>query len=196
MHTTLAPTITHRVLPRANALLRDGLLILVGSLIVAALAQVRIPLAFTPVPITGQTFAVLLVGAALGARRGAACLLLYLGQGLAGLPVFTSGGHGLAHLAGPTGGYLIGFVAAAAIVGALCERGLDRRWETALLPFLAGEAVIYLFALPWLALFVGASAALSKGLLPFLAGDLIKLSLAALLLPSTWRLLKSKGIGD
>jgi biotin transport system substrate-specific component len=194
MYTTLAPTLTHRVLPRANALLRDGQLILAGSLVVAALAQVRIPLAFTPVPITGQTFAVLLVGAALGARRGAASLLVYLGQGLAGLPVFNSGGHGLAHLSGPTGGYLIGFIAAAYLVGALCERGLERRWGTALLPFLAGEAVIYLFGLPWLALFVGFPSALSLGLLPFLAGDVIKLVLAALLLPAAWKLLKSKGI--
>jgi biotin transport system substrate-specific component len=182
-------------LPRTHALLREGLLILAGSLVVALLAQVRIPLAFTPVPITGQTLAVLLVGAALGARRGAASLLVYLSQGLAGLPVFTSGGHGLAHLAGPTGGYLIGFIAAAFVVGALCERGLERRWETALLPFLAGEAVIYLFGLPWLALFVGAPSALSLGLLPFLVGDLIKLTLAALLLPSAWRLPQSRGIG-
>jgi len=99
------------------SLLTDALLVVAGSLFVAALAQVSLPLPFTPVPITGQTFAVLLVGAVLGARRGAASLVLYLLEGSLGLPVFANGTNGLARLLGPTGGYLIGFVAAAWIVG-------------------------------------------------------------------------------
>jgi biotin transport system substrate-specific component len=154
---------------------------------VAALAQVRLPLPFTPVPLTGQTFAVLLVGAALGSRRGAAALALYLVEGLLGLPVFTGWGSGLGHLVGPTGGYLVGFIAAAFTVGWLCERKLDRRWSTALLPFLVGEVLIYLFGVPWLAVFVGSQRALAAGFWPFILGDAIKLILAALALPAAWR---------
>lgn len=194
MENTLALTITHRYWPRANGLLRDILLIGAGSFLVAALAQVRIPLPFTPVPLTGQTFAVLLVGAALGSRRGAASLALYLSAGLLGLPVFTGLGSGLAHLAGPTGGYLLGFIVAAYVVGWLCERPmpftanrLDRRWRTALFPFLVGEILIYLCGLPWLASFIGSDQALAAGLFPFIPGDIVKLLLAALVLPTSWR---------
>ena len=187
METTLVLALTHRYWPRANALVRDLLLVIGGSLLVAALAQVRIPLSFTPVPLTGQTFAVLLVGAVLGSRRGAAALALYTLGGLAGLPVFTGWGGGLAHLAGPTGGYLLGFVAAAFTVGWMCELKLDRRWSTALLPFLVGEAIIYLFGVPWLAVFVGTQRALAAGLYPFLMGDVAKLLLAALTLPMAWK---------
>jgi biotin transport system substrate-specific component len=167
---------------------RDVLLVVGGSLLVAALAQVRIPLPFTPVPVTGQTLAVLVVGAALGARKGAASLLLYLLAGFAGLPVFHGGTSGAAVLLGPTGGYLIGFVAAAWLVGALAARGLDRRIPTALLAFLAGEVVIYLFGVAWLSLFLGFKGAIIGGLLPFLIGDAIKLAAAALLLPAAWRI--------
>jgi biotin transport system substrate-specific component len=187
METTLVLALTHRYWPRANALARDLLLVTGGSLLVAALAQVRIPLSFTPVPFTGQTFAVLLVGAALGSRRGAAALAVYMLGGLAGFPVFTGGGSGLAHLAGPTGGYLVGFVAAAYAVGWLCELKLERRWSTALLPFLVGEALIYLFGVLWLAVFVGSQRALAAGLYPFLLGDIAKLLLAALALPMAWK---------
>lgn len=194
MENTLALTITHRYWPRANGLLRDILLIGAGSFLVAALAQVRIPLPFTPVPLTGQTFAVLLVGAALGSRRGAASLALYLSAGLLGLPVFTGLRSGLAHFAGPTGGYLLGFIVAAYVVGWLCERPmpftanrLDRRWRTALFPFLVGEILIYLCGLPWLASFIGSDQALAAGLFPFIPGDIVKLLLAALVLPTSWR---------
>ncbi len=194
MENTLALTITHRYWPRANGLLRDILLIGTGSFLVAALAQVRVPLPFTPVPLTGQTFAVLLVGAALGSRRGAASLALYLSAGLLGLPVFTGLGSGLAHFAGPTGGYLLGFIVAAYVVGWLCERPmpftanrLDRRWRTALFPFLVGEILIYLCGLPWLASFIGSDQALAAGLFPFIPGDIVKLLLAALVLPTSWR---------
>lgn len=197
METTLVLALTYRYWPRANALVRDLLFVISGSLLVAALAQVQIPLAFTPVPLTGQTFAVLLVGAALGSRRGAAALALYTLEGLAGLPVFTGWGSGLTHLAGPTGGYLVGFVAAAFAVGWLCELKLDRRWNTALLPFLVGEVIIYLFGVPWLALFVGSQRALAAGLYPFLLGDVVKLLLAALALPMAWKYaLPSLGVQD
>ena len=190
MNTTLAPTLLARALPRVDRRVRDLLLIVVGSLFVAALAQVRIPLPFTPVPLTGQTFAVLLVGAALGAKRGAASLGLYLLMGITGLPVFAGGASGLAYLTGPTGGYLVGFVVAAALVGLLATRGLDRRIPSALLAFLAGEVVIYLFGVAWLSVYLGVQRAIAAGLLLFLVGDAIKLAAAALALPAAWKLAK------
>ena len=167
---------------------REALLILSGSLLVALASQVAIPLPFSPVPVTGQTFAVLLVGATLGSRRGALSVLAYLVGGALWLPVFGGGAAGPARLIGPTGGYLLGFVAAAWIIGWLCERSWGRRVRTAVLAMLAGNAVIYLFGLPWLAVFVGADRVLVQGLFPFLIGDLIKLVLAALALSSGWKL--------
>jgi biotin transport system substrate-specific component len=153
------------------------------------MAQVRIPLPFTPVPITGQTFAVLLVGASLGSRRGAASLALYILMGTLGLPFFAGGASGLPALLGPTGGYLVGFIGAAFVVGYLAERRLDRKIRSVWLVFLAGELVIYLFGLPWLSLFVGIHKVLIAGLLPFLPGDILKLVAATLAVPSLWKLL-------
>lgn len=188
--TTLAPTLTTRFLPAVDQKLRDLLLITAGALLVALLAQVRIPLPFTPVPLTGQTFAVLLVGAALGARRGLASLSLYTLIGALGLPVFAGGAAGLAYASGPTGGYLAGFIVAAFVVGLLAERGLERSIRTSILPFLAGTLVIYLFGAGWLAVLFGLEKALELGVTPFLLGDAIKLALAALALPAAWKLVK------
>ncbi len=185
---TLALSLTERA--RRQSALADGLLIVGGALLVAVLAQVRVPLPFTPVPITGQTLGVLLAGAALGARRGTASLLLYAAAGTLGLPVFTGGGAGAAWLAGPTGGYLAGFVVAAYVIGRLAERGLDRRWRTALIPFLAGEGVIFVCGVLWLALFVGADRALQAGLWPFVPGEALKIVLAGAMLPAAWRVVK------
>jgi biotin transport system substrate-specific component len=190
METILAPTLLDRSLPRLDRRVRDILLVVGGSLCVAGMAQIRIPLPFTPVPITGQTFAVLLVGAMLGARRGAASLVLYVMMGLFGLPFFAGGTSGMAYLLGPTGGYLIGFVAAAWLVGLLAARGLDRRIPSALLAFLAGEIVIYLCGVGWLSVFLGIPHAITAGLLPFLLGDAIKLAAAGLVLPATWMMVK------
>jgi biotin transport system substrate-specific component len=190
MDTTFAPTLLNRSLPRLDWRVRDILLVIGGSLCVAGMAQIRIALPFTPVPITGQTFAVLLVGASLGARRGTASLVLYLIQGLLGLPFFAGGASGLAYLLGPTGGYLVGFVAAACLVGLLAARGLDRRIPTALLAFLAGEIVIYFCGVAWLSVFLGIPRAISAGFLPFLIGDVIKLVAAGLVLPTAWALVK------
>ncbi len=173
---------------KRHALLYDIVLVIGGSLLIALCAQIAIPLPFSPVPITGQTLAVLLVGALLGSRRGGLCLLTYLVEGIAGLPVFAGGATGLAHLLGPAGGYLIGFTAAAYITGLLAERGWDRRTETTLLAMLLGNAVIYAFGLPWLAFFAGVGRVLPLGLYPFIAGDLLKSILAAMLLPSGWRM--------
>ncbi len=156
-----------------------------ASFLVALAARLTIRLPFSPVPITGQTLAVLLVGAALGSRRGVLSLLLYLGEGLAGLPVFAGGGAGPAHLLGPTGGYLLGFVAAAGLTGFLAERGWDRRWGRTFLAMLLGNVAIYALGLPWLALYVGGRA-FSLGLVPFIPGDLAKAVLAAAILPGGW----------
>ncbi len=190
MNTTPIPTFADRTMLRLNNRIRDLLLIVAGSLFVTVFAWLRIPLPFTPVPLTGQTFAVLLVGAALGSRRGAASLLLYLIQGMIGMPVFAGGASGLAYLIGPTGGYLLGFVCAAYTVGWLAEKGLERHFYSAWAVFLAGELVIYLFGVPWLGVHIGMHKALTAGLLPFLTGDLIKLVAAALVLPTAWRLVK------
>ncbi len=188
--TTLAPTLSTRYFPRTAAWLRDLLLITISALFVAALAQVKIPLPFTPVPLTGQTFAVLLVGAALGSKRGTVSLALYTLMGALGLPFFAGGASGLAYLSGPTLGYLVGFVAAAYVIGLLAERGLERSARTSLAPFLVGTLVIYLFGTGWLAILFGVEQALTLGVLPFLVGDAIKLVLAALVLPGAWKIVE------
>jgi len=143
-----------------------------------------------PVPVTGQTFAVLLSGAILGSRRGALAQMSYLAIGITGIPFwFAAGGvPGIARILGPTGGYLIGFIPAAFIVGWLCEKGWDRKVWTTALAMLCGSACIYLFGLPRLSGFTGYQAVLTTGLYPFIAGDIIKIVLAAIALPSAWRL--------
>jgi biotin transport system substrate-specific component len=181
------------VLVSRRGLARDLVLIGGAVWVTALAAQVTVFLPFTPVPITGQTLAVLLCAAALGSRRGAIAQLAYLGAGSAGIPVFAAWGRGLP--IGPTGGYLLGFVAAAYVVGLLVERGWDRRMRTACLAMLAGNAVIYAFGLPWLALFVGGplGKVLALGLWPFILGDLVKIALASALLPSAWTLVSRAG---
>jgi biotin transport system substrate-specific component len=189
--TTLVPTIYARTFPGMAGWLRDVILILLGALFVAALAQIEIPLPFTPVPITGQTFGVLLVGAALGSKRGAASLTSYLGLGAMGLPFFAGGANGLNILIGATGGYLIGFVIAAYIIGLLAERGLERNVRTSIIPFLIGSVIIYICGVAWLAVVLGSlSKALAAGFIPFLIGDAIKLIAAALVLPAAWELVR------
>ena len=157
-----------------------------GSLAMVVGARIEIPL--KPVPVTGQTLAVLLAAAALGRRRGVTSVVLYLGAGLFGLPVFAAGGAGLPHLLGPTGGYLIGFIPAAYLVGWLSERGWDRRVLTTVLAMLLGSSLIYLFGVSWLAVFIGWEKAVSAGMVPFLLGDFLKILVAALALPLTWSL--------
>ncbi len=190
--TTLVPALSTRYFPRTSSWLRDFALIVAGSLLVAALAQIAIPLLpFTPVPLTGQTFAVLLVGAALGSKRGSASMILYIIEGALGLPFFAGGASGLHVLVGATAGYLVGFVGAAYIIGLLAERGLERDIKTSIIPFLVGVFIIYVFGVAWLAVFLHSlSKAILAGLLPFLIGDAIKLILAALALPAAWKLVK------
>ncbi len=183
-------TLGDALLPRGRTLWTDAVLVIAFSLFVALTAQVQIPL--WPVPITLQTLGVLLTGAALGSSRGALALLLYLAEGAAGLPVFAGWSYGMARLAGPTGGYLIGFVFAAALVGWLAERGWDRRVSTAAAAMLLGNLVIYAFGVSWLAVALGdVGTAIGKGLLLFIPGDLLKIAVAALVLPGAWRLTRS-----
>jgi len=148
------------------------------NLLLIACAQIRIPLPFTPVPITGQTFGVLLAGALLGSRYGTAVVLSYVLQGAIGLPVFSGLKGGIATLLGPTGGYILGFIPSAFLVGWLLEMGWYKSLGTIFAAFLIGNAIIYFFGIPWLAFFVGWDQVLKMGLLPFLPGDLIKLILA------------------
>ena len=186
---TLAQTLWR---PEAqNRVLRGIVLALLGTALLTASAKVQIP--FYPVPMTLQTLVVLGLGMAYGWRLAAATLLLYLAQGAAGLPVFAGTpekGLGLAYMLGGTGGYLLGFVMAAAACGWLAERGWDRSVVTTALAMLLGNLLIYVPGLLWLgALFGWDKPILEWGLLPFLLGDLVKLALAALLLPLAWKAL-------
>ncbi|HLB03877.1 MAG TPA: biotin transporter BioY [Gaiellaceae bacterium] len=189
--TSQAATLRRAVLPDAG-LLADTLLVVGGAALIAVSAQISIPLPFTPVPITGQTFSVLLVGAALGTVRGGASGLLYVVAGIAGAPVFADGSHGWAVLTGATGGYLLGFPVAAAVTGWLAERRWDRRFSSAIGAMLTGNVVIYVFGLPWLAAVLNSDleTTLELGLYPFVPGDVAKLYLAAALLPTAWRVVR------
>mgnify|MGYP001150535748 CR=1 FL=1 len=185
------PTLAQKVIPGSAGLTRNVMLAVGGSLLLWASARLQVP--FYPVPMTMQTFVVLMIGAAYGWRLGAATVALYLLQGALGMPVFAGTpekGIGLAYMVGPTGGYLIGYVAAAAVTGALAGLGWDRRVSTTILSMLAGTAVIYAFGIGWLGMVVGwDKPVFAWGLTPFLLGDLIKLALAAAILPTTWKLI-------
>jgi len=164
----------------------DVVLVVAGAALVTVLAQVAIPL--WPVPITGQTLAVLLVGSTLGAARGAISMVLYALLGLVGLPVYSDGSHGATVLFGATGGYIVGFVISAALVGWLAERQWDRKVLKAIVTFVAGSVVVFAVGLPWLAvvLHTDLPTTLQYGLYPFIIGGVIKAVIAAGLLPLAW----------
>ena len=186
-----AATLRLAVFPRSG-LLTDVVLVVAGAALVALAAQWQIKLWFTPVPITGQTFAVLLVGASLGWLRGGASLLLYFLVGLAGAPIYAGGEGGWEWVEGATGGYLVGFIFAAALTGWLAQRRWDRHFSSAVAAMLTASVVIYACGLPWLAHVanLGLEDTLEAGLYPFVVGDLLKLYLAGALLPVAWRLVK------
>jgi biotin transport system substrate-specific component len=191
MPTAHALTLVDALLPRRTALLEAGLVLFFG-LAIGLSSLVAVPLPFTPVPLTLQTMTVLLAGLLLGSRLGALSVLAYIGQGLVGMPVFANGAWGLARLAGPTGGYLVGFVFAAALVGLLAERGWDRRAATTVAAMVLGNAVIYGLGVLWLASFVPLQAALLQGAAPFLAGDALKIAAVAAALPAGWSRLAAR----
>ncbi|PDQ19847.1 biotin transporter BioY [Mesorhizobium sanjuanii] len=188
--TTLYPTLADRTFSGPNTALRNAVLVVAGSLALWLSAKLQVP--FYPVPMTMQTFVVLVIGTAFGWRLGAATVALYLAEGAVGLPVFAGApekGIGLAYMVGPTGGYLLGYLPAAALCGFLASRGWDRRIATMALSMLVGTVVIYAFGLSWLGTVVGwDKPVLAWGLYPFVLGDLLKLALAAAVLPMAWRL--------
>jgi biotin transport system substrate-specific component len=187
---------------RGAAIAFDAGLVIGGSLLIAGLAQIAIRLPFTPVPITGQTLGVLLVGTAYGWLRGGLTLGLYLAEIAVGLPFAATGEGGLAHLtlATPSGGFLWGFLIASVLMGWLANRGWDRSLRSSVTVMLLGSIVIYLVGLPWLhasptfEALLGQAPTLEKtlqaGLYPFVIGDTLKLLIAAGLLPTAWRLIR------
>ena len=177
-----------RLSDRINVRVRHIALILAGTLLIALGAQVSFLIPGNPVPITGQTFGVLVAGGALGFRRGIAATGLYLALGIVGLPFFALHKTGIEVIWGSTGGYLIGFVIAAAIVGRLAELGWDRNLIGAVGAMLIADAAIYVIAVPWLAIVThnDLAWAVTNGLSPFVAGDAIKLVLAAVAFPAAW----------
>ena len=185
----LAPTLAETLWPSDNAMLRNLMLAVGGSIALWISAKVQVP--FYPVPMTMQTFMVLVIAMAFGWRLGAATVLLYLAEGAAGLPVFAGTperGIGIAYMMGPTGGYLAGFLAAAALAGWLGERGWDRNAVTTLLAMVLGTAVIFLFGALWLGAVIGwDKPVLELGVTPFLPGAAFKIALAAAVLPLVWR---------
>ena len=187
-HTTLADVLSPR---QQRSWLLDVVLVVLFSAFVALTAQVEIPL--WPVPLTLQTLGVLFTGAVLGSRRGTLALLLYLTEGALGLPVFAGGASGVGYMLGPTGGYLVGFVVAAGVVGWLAQRGWDRRLVWAAVAMVIGNVIIYVCGVAWLAVFLGDLwGALVKGMLLFVVGDLIKIAVAALTLPGGWKLARRR----
>ncbi len=181
--------ISQRALPRSG--LVSVLLVAAAAGLTAIAAQWRIILPFTPVPITGQTFAVLLTGAALGWKLGAAGQLLYVAVGVLGAPIFADGLGGVEVIQGATGGYLVGFIFAAGLVGWMAAHRQDRTFATMFTAFIAGTALIYAFGVIGLMMATGwpLGEAVEKGVVPFLLGDLIKATAAGLILPGAWRLL-------
>lgn len=183
------PTLADRVFSRS--LVTDIVLVVAGAALTALAAQVAVPL--WPVPITGQTLAVLLVGVSLGATRGAISLALYAVLGIVGLPVFSEQSSGWGVIAGPTGGYIIGFIFAAALTGWLAQREWDRKLLRAFLAFLAGSVVPFAFGLPWLAAALGSlgypndlNSVLQAGLYPFIIGGIFKAALGAGIITAAW----------
>jgi biotin transport system substrate-specific component len=164
-------------------------LIVVGSLLLAISAQIKIP--FYPVPVTGQTLVVLLIGMTYGPRLGGATVAAYLLQGAMGWPVFAGTAVGAAALVGPTGGYLAGFLVAAVVMGFLAERGMGRSIISTVIAMMIGNAVIYVMGVSWLISFIGVEKALVFGMAKFLYGDLLKLVVAACLMPVAWRFVSS-----
>ncbi len=191
MHNVFSVEIVNRLRIQKGIFL-DMVLILLGSAFVAVCSQVAFYLPFSPVPITGQTFAVLLTGTVLGSRRGGMSLAVYVLEGILGFPVFAGGTSGMAVLFGPTFGYLIGFILAGIMIGLLAERGFDRYRPTMMIAFVCGQAIIYFFGGLRLSMFVGIEHVFALGVAPFLIGDAIKGGLAMVLLPSTWRLINKR----
>ena len=179
------------VLVRDESVLKQIVICFVFSIFIAMASQVAFPIPFSPVPITGQTFAVILTGLLLGRNRAILTMLLYLAQGALGLPVFASVGlPGIARLLGPTGGFLLGFVAMAAYLGHMAERGWTRSFIQLFYILIVSEFILYGFGLFRLSAFVPSNKLLAAGLIPFIPGDLFKIILVSSVLPTAWKFIK------
>ena len=187
MDNRLSPTLAASLWRGDGALplLRAAALAFAGTIALTLAAKTKFP--FYPVPMTLQSMVVLMIGAAYGLRLGAATLMLYIGEGLAGLPVFAGVGAGPAYMAGVTGGYLAGFLAAATIIGFLVERGWARSWPSLLGAMLFGQAAIYALGLSWFAALLGWEKAIAGGLAPFYLADSFKTLLACALVSAAWK---------
>jgi len=176
------------VLPRSTAISNVGLL-LGGTLFLSAMAQIAIPVPGSPVPVTGQTLGVLLLGTAYGATLGLSTFAFYLLMGIAGAPIFASGSHGISKLTGATGGYLVGMLLASLVLGALAGRKWDQKIATVIPTMLIGTAIIFIFGVGWLHISTGQSWrwAFDKGLTPFILGEVLKIAIASTALPTLWR---------
>ena len=173
----------------ATSAVTKAALVVFGSLLLALSAQFKIPL--YPVPVTGQTLIVLLIGMTYGPRLGGITMAAYLFEGALGLPVFAGGAAGVAVLIGPTGGYLFGFLLASVSMGYLAERGMGRSVFSTIAAMVIGNFVIYLCGVLWLINFIGFGQAIAAGVLPFLYGDALKLVVAAGIMPLAWRAVTS-----
>jgi biotin transport system substrate-specific component len=185
MHTTLAAALWTRT---ATSRLHQVLLVVLGTVLLAISAQIQVP--FWPVPMTMQTFMVLIIGATYGWRLGAATMIAYILEGVVGLPVFAQFSAGAHVMVGPTAGYLVGFVAAALVTGYLAERGFGRNLATAAVSFILGTIVIFALGLAYLASLIGVEGAITHGLMPFILSEPTKVALATLLLPGCWKLVR------
>jgi biotin transport system substrate-specific component len=169
-------------------------LVVSGVLGLAALAQIAIPVPGSPVPVTGQTLGVLILGTAYGSTLGTTTFAMYLLAGIAGAPVFADGGHGLDRIVGATGGYLIGMLVATFVLGQLARFRLDQKFLTALPSMLIGTVITFSFGLVWLYQFTGQtwSWTIEKGLAPFIVGEVLKIAIAGTALPAIWRVVNRK----
>ncbi len=185
-------TLRTAIAPRSTAL-TQALFVMGGVSFIAAMAQISIPVPGSPVPVTGQTLAVLLVGTTYGARLGLATFATYLLAGIAGAPIFapsaTSANHGIERLTGATGGYLFGMLVASLLLGYLADRKADQKFVTSFPALLLGDAVIFTFGLAWLhsSLDLSWSATIAAGFTPFILGEALKIAIVATSLPLVWR---------
>jgi len=174
---------------KKEALLYDIILVIGASIFIALSAQIAFNIPFSPVPITGQTFAVILTGTLLGSRRGGLAVIAYLLEGISGLPVFAQAQFGLMHLFGTTGGYLLGFVPGAFICGLLIENGFGKTILSAIMIMTIGTIIIFIFGLSWLKIIFGNNNVLEIGFYPYLPGAIIKIAIAAIVFRLGWRII-------
>ena len=166
-----------------KGLLANILLVVIGSILLTISAKVQVP--FYPVPMTMQTLLVLLIGMTYGAFLASVTIFLYIFQGALGLPVFANGG-GFGYIIGPTGGYIVGFIISAPLLGFLANRGWGKTWQTTAIAMIIGVSVIFFCGVGWLSIYIGFEAAILKGLLPFIYADCLKIVVACLAMPTAW----------